>query len=392
MPWNPNGGGGQRGGNPGGGGPGGGNNPWGRPSGGPGPNGPDIEDLIRKFLDQFRKTPIGGTPSLKYPGFKYIVAIAVGLWAATGIYQVQSDEQGVVMRFGRWTDTTDPGLHYHLPFPIETVLLPKVTRVNQLQLGFRSLDHFDRATHADVPTESRMLTGDENLVEANFVVFWKIKDAGKFLFNVRDPEDMVKIAAESVMRDVVAKNPIQAILSDHREPIAQQATMELQKLLDAYDSGIAIQEVQLQRVDPPAAVIDAFNDVQRAQTDRDRLKNEAEAYSNDVIPRANGDAQRMLQDAEAYKEQVVDIAQGEAKRFTSVLGAYRTAPDVISRRLYLDTMEEILKAATKVIIDPGLQRGGQGVLPYLPLPEPLRKSSPAPSDAASQSNMPRGAH
>lgn len=384
MPWNPNGGGGgpwgTGGGGAGGNGPGGGGSPWGRPPNGKRPAGPDFDDLIRKFKNQFRGGQIpGGLGGM--PGLKYAVAIVLALWAATGIYQVQSDEQGVVMRFGRWTDTTEPGLHYHLPYPIETVLLPKVTRVNQIQLGFRTQDRFERGNHADVPNESRMLTGDENLVEVNFVVFWRIKDSGKFLFNVRDPEGTVKIAAESVMRDVVARNPIQAVLSDHREPIAQQATIELQRLLESYDSGIFIQEVQLQRVDPPSAVIDAFNDVQRAQTDRDRLKNEAEAYSNDIVPRANGDAQRMLQDAEAYKEQVVDLAQGEAKRFTSVLGAYRKAQDVISRRLYLDAMEEILKSTTKVVIDPGVTRGGQGVLPYLPLPELPKKTATPPANA-----------
>lgn len=329
--------------------------------------------MLAKLWAQFRRSaPPGRFTGV--PGLKIAVAVILVLWAATGIYQVQTDEQGVVMRFGRWTDTTEPGLHYHLPYPVETVLLPKVTRVNQIQLGFRTQDRFERGTHSDVPTESRMLTGDENLVEVNFVVFWRIKDAGKFLFQVRDPEGTVKIAAESVMRDVVARNPIQAVLSDHREAIAQQATVELQRLLETYDSGIFIQEVQLQRVDPPAAVIDAFNDVQRAQTDRDRLKNEAEAYSNDIVPRANGDAQRLLQDAEAYKEQVVDLAQGEAKRFTSVLGAYAQAKDVIARRLYIETMEDILKSATKIVIDPGATHNGQGVLPYLALPDQTKKT------------------
>ena len=363
MPWTPNGGGNSPWGN------GNGNNkgPWGTPPGGGGSRPPpNIEDLLRKGWNQFRRNkslpPLNGLGSLKYLGLAVIA-----LWLGTGIYQVQTDEQGVVLRFGKWTDTTDSGLHYHMPYPIETVLLPKVTRVSQIQLGYRSGDHFERNGHREVPEESRMLTGDENIVEANFAVFWRIKDAGKFLFSVRDPETTVKVAVESVMRNVVARNPIQAVLSDKRDQIAQEATVELQQVLDSYDAGIFVQEVQLQKVDPPAAVIDAFNDVQRARADQERLRNEAEAYHNDIVPRARGDALRMVQDAEAYKEQVVDLAQGEAKRFSSVLGAYRLAQDVTSRRMYLESMEEVLKGATKIVVDPSATRSGQGVLPYLPL-------------------------
>jgi membrane protease subunit HflK len=286
------------------------------------------------------------------------------------------------MRFGRWNDTTDPGLHYHMPFPIETVLLPKVTRVSQIQLGYRLGDRTERTNHREVPEESRMLTGDENIVEANFAVFWRIKDAGKFLFEVRDPEGTVKVAVESVMRNVVARNTIQAVLSDKREQIAMEATTELQQVLDSYDAGIFIQEVQLQKVDPPAAVIDAFNDVQRAKADQERLRNEAEAYRNDIVPRARGDAQRMIQDAEAYKEQVVDLAEGEAKRFSSVLSAYRLAQDVTARRMYVETMEEIVKTANKVVIDPAASKNGQGVLPYLPLPEIGKKPVPTQNGGA----------
>jgi len=361
------------------------NNPWGggRPGGGGGSFQPDLGEMLRKAWGRYKvrhpKSPLNG-----FQGVKILAAICVALWLATGIYLVQTDEQGVVMRFGKWTDTTDSGLHYHLPYPIETILLPKVTRVSQIQLGYRTADRVDHSGHREVPEESRMLTGDENIVEANFAVFWRIKDAGKYLFSVRDPEGTVKVAVESVMRNVVARNPIQAVLSDKRDQIAQEATLELQQVLDSYDAGIFIQEVQLQKVDPPSAVIDAFNDVQRARADQERLRNEAEAYRNDIIPRARGDSQRLVQEAEAYKEQVLDLAQGEAKRFDSVLSAYRVAQDVTARRMYVETMEEIIKTANKIVIDPAASKNGQGVLPYLPLPDMGKKAPPSPPQQQQQ--------
>ncbi|CAA7619476.1 Protease activity modulator HflK [Candidatus Terasakiella magnetica] len=379
MPWNPRGGGG---GGPWGGGGGSGGGPWGRPgsgngSGGGGTPGPDLEDIIRRGQEQLRRAlPGGGFGSGQ--GLAVLAMVAVVLWGATGIYKVSPDEQGVVMRFGKWVDTTEPGLHYRLPYPIETVLLPKVTKVNQLQLGYRSTGESrgERgSTSRNVPEESRMLTGDENIVEADAAVFWRIKDAGKYLFNVRDPEITVKVAAESSLREVVGRNPIQAALSDKRDQIAIQAQEELQKLLDNYGSGIQIQQVQLQKVDPPGAVIDAFNDVQRARADQERARNEAEAYRNDIIPRARGEVERIVQEAQAYREQVVDLAQGDAKRFLALYGAYKQAEDVTARRLYIETMEEILKGANKVIIDPAA-KGAQGVVPYLPLPE-LKKQGGA---------------
>ena len=377
MPWTPNGGGNS----PWGNGNGNNNNPWGNGGGSRPP--PDVGDMLRKGWKQFQRGGNSLPPINGLRGVKLLAAAVAGLWLATGIYQVQTDEQGVVLRFGKWTNTTDPGLHYHLPFPIETVLLPKVTRVSQIQLGYRSGDRYDHNGHREVPEESRMLTGDENIVEANFAVFWRIKDAGKYLFSVRDPESTVKVAVESVMRNVVARNPIQAVLSDKRDQIAQEATTELQQVLDSYDAGIFVQEVQLQKVDPPAAVIDAFNDVQRARADQERLRNEAEAFHNDIVPRARGDALRMVQDAEAYKEQVVDLAQGEAKRFSSVLGAYRLAQDVTARRMYVESMEEILRTATKIVIDPSASRNAQGVLPYLPL-DAVKHPAPVPPAGAAK--------
>ena len=378
MPWNPRGGGGGGpwgGGGGGGNGGGNGNSPWGRPGGGPG--GPEIEDFIRRGQEALRRVMPGGH-GVGGQGLMALAVLALAAWAFTGIYKVSPDEQGVVMRFGKWVDTTEPGLHYRLPYPIETVLLPKVTKINQLQLGYRSVGETrgERGSSSrNVPEESRMLTGDENIVEADAAVFWRIKDAGQFLFNIRDPEGTVKVAAESSLREVVGRNPIQAALSDKREQIAIQAQEELQKLLDAYGAGIQVQQVQLQKVDPPGAVIDAFNDVQRARADQERARNEAEAYRNDIIPRARGEVERIVQEAQAYREQVVDLAQGDAKRFLSIYGSYKQAEDVTARRLYIETMEEILKSATKVIIDPSA-KGSSGVLPYLPLPE-LKKNAGA---------------
>lgn len=376
MPWN-------SGGNGGGGGPwgggGGGNNggPWGRGPGGGGNNGaPDIEDLIRRSQDKLRRAmPGGGLGGLGGKGLGLLVALAVAGWAATGIYRVQPDQQGVVLRFGKWVDTTEPGLRYHLPYPVETVLLPQVTKINQLQLGFRAAgeNRFDRNTGRDVPEESRMLTGDENIVEADFTVFWQIKDAGKFLFNIRDPEGTVKMAAESAMRDMIGRNPIQAALSDKRQPIADAAKVELQRLLDSYDAGILITQMQLQKVEPPSAVIDAFNDVQRARADQERARNEAEAYRNDIIPRARGEVEKMVQEAEGYKEQVLNKAQGETKRFLALYEAWKQAPQVTEDRLYMETMEQVMKDAPKIILDSSATKG-QGVVPYLPLGE-LRKGA-----------------
>ncbi|MBC7906198.1 MAG: FtsH protease activity modulator HflK [Rhodospirillaceae bacterium] len=373
MPWNPQGGGG----GPWGGGNGGGNGPWGRgPGGGGNSPTPDFEEIIRRGQERLRRA----MPGKSFGGGHGLIAIvALGLmaWFATGIYKVQPDEQGVVMRFGKWVDTTEPGLHYHLPYPVEAVLLPKVTKVNQLNLGFRAPaeSRFERTTAGrDVPEESRMLTGDENIVETDFTVFWVMKDAGKVLFNIKEPEGTVKVAAESAMRDVIGRNPIQAALSDKREQIAAAAKTELQRLLDSYDAGILITQVQLQKVEPPSAVIDAFNDVQRARADQERARNESEAYRNDIIPRARGEVERLVQEAEAYKEQVVNQAEGETKRFLALYNAYRQSAEVTERRLYLETMEEVLRNTPKIVMD---QNGkGQGVLPYLPLPA-IKGNQPA---------------
>ena len=317
------------------------------------------------------------------PGFRgtrgilLLVLIGVAIWLASGFYRVQPDEQGIVLRFGKWTKTTQPGLNYHLPAPFEAVLKPKVTRVNRAEIGFRSA--IEGATGRNVPVrpmpnESLMLTGDENIIDIHFTVLWIIKDAGKFLFNVRNPDLMVKDVAESAMREVIGKSTLQSALAEGRTAISAQAYELTQRILDEYGAGIELRQVELQKIDPPEAVIDAFRDVQAARADQERSKNEAEAYRNDILPRAKGESERLLQEAAGYREEVVARANGETQRFTAVYEQYRLASDVTRKRLYLETMEQILSGMNKVLIDPSAG-GGQGVVPYLPLPEIKRRDS-----------------
>ena len=352
--------------------------PWGnggndRPSGnGGGRRPPNIDDLAGQFQDSLKKM----FPRKKIPGGNKPILlfgiIILGIWLASGFYRVLPDEQGVVLRFGKYVNQTQPGLHYHLPFPVEKVLTPKVTKVNRIDVGYRSASDTGRATSvSDVPEESLMLTGDENIVDIDYSVFWIIKDAGKFLFNIQSPEDTVKSVAETAMREVIAKNGIQSILTEGRAQIEIDTQNIMQEILDSYDSGISITQVQTQKADPPKEVIDAFRDVQAAKADKERAQNEAEAYANDVIPRARGEAAQILQQAEAYKQEVVALAEGEASRFLAIYNEYRKARTVTQERMYLETMEKVMADINKIIID---KKSGGGVVPYLPLPE-LKKNS-----------------
>jgi len=304
---------------------------------------------------------------LKGRGLRLIGSLLLIAWVSAGFYNVQPDEQGIVLRFGRWAQTTEPGLHYHFPYPIETVLKPKVTQVNQLQLGSNSSQPAGGQS-TENSRSKQMLTGDENIVEADCTVFWTIKDAGLYLFKISNPERSVKIAAESALREIISRTPIQAAMSDKRAQIADETRVLLQQLLDRERAGILITQVQLQRVDPPSKVIDAFNDVQRARADQERARNDAESYANDIIPRARGDADRISQEAEAYKSQVINLADGEAKRFLSIYNSYAQAKDVTAWRMYLESMDEVLKKASKVVIDSS-GKGMSGVVPYMLLPD-----------------------
>jgi len=358
-----------------------GGSPWGSPPGGGsgngsgrrGPTPPNIDELIKNLQDKINKFLPGGASGGGKPIFFGLIILAI-VWALSGLYRVLPDEQGVVLRFGKFVSTTQPGLNYHIPFPVESVLTPKVTKVNRIDIGFRSErdSGFTSSGVADVPEESLMLTGDENIVNIDFSVFWVIKDAGNFLFKIQDPEGTVKAAAETAMREVIARNNIQPILTEGRSQIEIDASEIIQQILDEYQSGIQITQVQTQKADPPDQVIDSFRDVQAARADMERSKNEAEAYANDVIPRARGEAEKILQAAEAYKKEVVAKAEGEASRFTAIFNEYKNAKQVTQERMYLETMEKVLADIDKVIIE---KNAGSGVVPYLPLPELKKKTN-----------------
>ena len=350
--------------------------PWGTPNKNnkqPSSNNPgDMEDLAKKFQDGL-KNIFGGsskTPDAKKPITLFIIG-AIAVWALSGFYRVDADEQGVVLRFGKYTNMTQPGLNYHLPFPIESVVTPKVSRVNRIDVGFRSSSEVGRAAIADIKEESAMLTGDENIVDINYSVFWVIKDASKYLFNVQDPIGTIKVVAETAMREVIARKKIQVILTQGRAEIENEVQKIMQQILDSYGSGVDITQVQAQKSDPPTQVIDSFRDVQAAKADKERAQNEAEAYANDVIPRARGEAAKITQEAEGYKREVVAQAEGEASRFIAIYNEYAKAKTVTQERMYLETMEKVLSGVNKIIID---KQSGSGVVPYLSLPE-LKKNS-----------------
>jgi membrane protease subunit HflK len=373
MPWQNQGGGGGPWGGGSGGGSGGGGGPWGRGGGGGGMGGqrpPDFDDMIRKSQERFQRFMPGGVGGGR--GILLVLAVILVVWLLSGFYRVQPDEQGVVLRFGEWINTTQPGLNWHLPYPIESVETPSVEKIEQIEIGYRTLGG---SSQRDVQQESLMLTGDQNIIDIDFTVQWKIADAGAYLFNVRAPEDTVKIAAESAMREIIGRTDIQPALTDARAEIESKTRSLLQEILNGYGTGVEITEVKLQNSQPPQPVIDAFNDVQRSLQDRDRLRNEAEAYRNDIIPRARGESQRILQDAQAYRERLINEAQGEAQRFEEVLSAYKQNPDVTRKRMYLETMQKIMGETDLVIMDGQIGgAGGTGAVPYLPLNE-LRKRS-----------------
>jgi len=365
MPWNNQNGGGRNG---------GGRGPWGNgPSHGGSP--PDLEELLKRGQEKMRQwlpLPRGfGGGGATIAGLIVLV-----VWLLSGVYVVNPDEQGVVLRFGAFNRVTTPGINYHLPWPVESVETPQVTRENQLNVGYLVPRNAGNDTVRDVPEESLMLTGDENIVDINFTVFWVIQNAGDFLFNVQNlgtTQDLtIRAAAESAMREVVGRNSIEPILTANREPIQEEVRGLMQRILDSYAAGVTVTRVQMQKADPPAQVLEAYRDVQAARTDQDRMRNEAEAYANRIVPEARGGAARIVQQAEGYKQQVTAQAQGEAQRFVSVYDQYKRAPEVTRRRIYLETMQDILANMNKVILD---NRAGQGVVPYLPLPELQRQQT-----------------
>jgi len=361
MPWKSQGGGPWEGG-------GNGKGPWGGggPGGGGGPQPPNIEEMLRRSQDRFKSfLPSGGGGGR---GLILVVLVAALIWLGSGFYRIQPGEQGVELMFGEFAKLTSPGLNYWPPSPIGEVVKVNAERTNTINIGFRGSS--DGSGGRDMPLESLMLTGDQNIIDIDFVVQWRIKNAADYLFNIRDPENTIKAAAESAMREVVGRTPLESALTRERQRVQDDTQLLMQEILDDYGAGVVIVSLQLQSADPPKEVIDAFNDVQRAKQDQERSINEATAYNNNIVPRARGEAQKMIQGAEAYKEQVIKDAQGEAQRFLSVYESYKGAKNVTRLRLYLERMQSVLQGANKIILD---QRGGeQGVVPYLPLNELMK--------------------
>jgi membrane protease subunit HflK len=365
MPWS----------NQGGGpwGSGGSKGPWGSGPQSSGPTPPDLEELLRRSQDKLRRFLPGG--NLGGRGFALIALGAVVLWGLSGFFRVEPDEVGVVLRFGKEVREVQPGLNYHLPYPVETVLTPKALQVRKIDVGMRLVDDLRRGTTMrDVPEESLMLTGDENIVDVDFSVLWKIKPkgVGEYLFNIQNPEGTVKAVAESAMREVIGRSEIQPILTGARQGIEVGVQDLMQKTLDQYGAGIQVQQVQMQKVDPPQQVIDSFRDVQAARADLERAQNEAQTYANRVVPEARGKASQILQAADAYKSQTVAEATGQTSRFTKIFDEYKKAPEVTRKRMYLETMERVMGGTDKIILDSG-GSSGSNVVPYLPLNELTRR-------------------
>lgn len=372
MNWNT-----QRGGPWGGGG---GQGPWGGGGGPSRPKPPDIEELLRKSQDRMKKfLPAGGGGAKR---LAILGVAAVLVWFATGFYRVEPDELGVELLFGKFNERTQPGLNWNFPAPIGQIFTPKVTRINAVQVGLRTqTDPRARgATGRAIPEESLMLTGDENIIDIRFVAFWRIRDAQRFTLKIRNPEATVKAAAEAAMREVVGKSNFEYARTQGRTQIQQEVRVLLQQILDSYSAGIEITDINLQQVEPPQNVLDAFRDVQAARADKERAINEATAYLNEVVQQAEGEAARIGNEAEAYKQEKIALATGDTSRFLSVLEQYKNEKDVTRRRIYLETMRGVMGNMEKVLID--TPAGGQGVVPYLPLPELKNNRRPAAPVAA----------
>ncbi|MEO5344933.1 MAG: FtsH protease activity modulator HflK [Magnetococcus sp. YQC-9] len=349
---------------------GGNQGPWG-PGGGVSPQPPDIDQIVRIMRERFGNR----NPFAKV--WPFVLVLGLVVWMATGIYVVGPDENGVVLRFGRHVETTGPGPHWRLPYPIATVLTPKVTKVERIEIGYRTRsrggDGRTTGDEVDVPAESLMLTGDENIIDIDMSVQYRIKDGGaaNYLFNLRNPSadrhKVVRDAAESAIRQVIGRNEIDSALTAGKEKIQSDSKQMMQKILDSYNSGILIVTVQLQKVSPPPEVVHAFKDVASAREDRERAINEAQGYANDILPKAKGEAAKLIQEAEGYRAAKVTRSEGDVHRYEAILKEYEKARAITETRLYLESMEEVMSGVNKVIIDP---RAGHNLLPYLPIPVP----------------------
>ena len=387
-PWGSGGGGNNN--NSGGGGPwGGGGNRGG--SGGPRrPN--DMEDIIRKGQERLKSLIPGGFGTMK--GLALIVLAGAVIWLVTGFFRVQPNQQAVQLVFGKpYGKPVEPGLHYNLPAPIGTVVVINVQDQRRTVIGARAGNTQERSTINRggtrlTSTENLMLTGDENIVDIEFSVLWQIKDVTKYAFTARNQEENVRSAAEAAMRETIGKANLQYAQTEGRSKIELDTKDLLQRILDDYGLGVRIAQIQLQRVDPPQEVIAAFRDVQAARADKEKLTNEANTYRNQVLPRAKGEAEAIIQRSEAFKAETLARARGDALRFTQVNDQYEKAKEITTERLYIETMEEVLRGVNKVLIDKAA--GGPGVLPYLPLPE-LRSNQATMPAAPPRQPQPQGA-
>lgn len=363
-------------------------NPWGRKGGkggggggGRGPTPPDFDEFFRKGRDSFQRAlppDFGGRNFLRWA-----VLALLALWVLSGIYSVAGGEEGVVLRFGKFDRVTPSGLHMHLPYPIETVIKANTGIVNQVDIGGGPASRSQQQNvnfGSDPAAAGQMLTQDKNILNMHFRILWRIEDPAKFLFNIREPQATIRAAGESVMRELVGQRSFDAIVRGGREELGQQAREQLQAILNSYAAGVLVVDVLPQKIDPPAEVIDAFNDVQRAEQDAEKEINQAEAYRSDIVPRARGEAERMKLDAEAYRDRSIKEAEGEAQRFIQVYDAYRTNSDLTKQRLYIETMQNIIKNSNKVFVD---GKSGNNVLPFLPLQDLLNRrpatAAPAPA-------------
>lgn len=374
MSWN-------QGNSPWGNGGGNGGNPWGSGGGprGNGPDGPDIDEMIRRSQERFKSAMGGGGPK----GTLFIVALVlIGLLALQGLaqghllgfYRINDGEVAVVQRFGAMVRQEQPGLRWLVPM-IEQYTAVSTSRINRVELGIPATGQKVASSREASNGALMMLTGDSNIVDMEFTVQWRVSDPVKFLFNMRDPDVTLRIAAESVMREVMGQNQIMSAIGSGREAIRQDVEKRLRELMTTYDAGMSIDSVQLQRMEAPAPVIDAFIKAQNAQQEANRALNVAEGYRNSVLPQARAEANRLLEEARAYKAQIVAGAQGDADRFSQVYSAYKQAESTTTTRLYLETMEQVLGGANKVILE---GNGAERVMPYLPL-DSLRRAPAAPA-------------
>lgn len=354
---------------------------WGKKNDGP----PDLDEIWRRFNEKLNglfggKLPPSSGKSFKFGGLGIIAGVIIAIWLASGFYIVDTGERGVVLRFGKFIETTQPGPNWHLPYPMETVEIVNIEQVRTVEVGYRN------NVKSKMLKESLMLTDDENIVDIQFAVQYTLKNPEDYLFNNRSPDDAVRQIAESVMSQIVGKSEMDYVLYEGRADIAARATKQIQDALDRYKTGISVSKVTLQNAQPPQEVQAAFDDAVKAGQDRERLKSEGQAYANDVIPKAKGMAARLTEESNGYKQSVIANAEGEASRFKQVLAEYSKAPAVTRDRMYMDMMQQILTNTSKVLVDSS--KGGSNLL-YLPLDKLMQMTgstangTPAPGTTSS---------